>query len=77
MAFGTFFSSLSDLCTGLECLDQLYGLPYGGAVILKPAPTFLPECQKNLGMVTPDNDIVNLLLSLFDMHPDAWNDSIN
>jgi len=54
MAFGTFFSSLSDLCTGLECLDQLYGLPYGGAVILKPAPTFLPECQKNLGMVTPD-----------------------
>ncbi len=30
-ASGTSFKSLDDLCQGLERLDKLRGLPYGGA----------------------------------------------
>jgi hypothetical protein len=38
-ASGTSFTSLADLCQGLERLDKLKGLPYGGAApVQKPTP---------------------------------------
>jgi hypothetical protein len=38
-ASGTSFTSLDDLCQGLECLDELRGLSYGGKAISSPPPT--------------------------------------
>lgn len=39
MASGTSFTSLDDLCHGLECLDKMHGLPYGGAAITPKTTT--------------------------------------
>jgi hypothetical protein len=38
-ASGTSFKSLDDLCTGLERLDKLRGLPYGGAALSTRTPS--------------------------------------
>jgi hypothetical protein len=46
-ASGTSFKSLADLCDGLERLDKLKGLPYGGAApIQKPMPSKTPQNKK-------------------------------
>jgi hypothetical protein len=37
-ASGTLFTSLEDLCLGLERLDKMRGLPYGGAAIVSKPP---------------------------------------
>jgi hypothetical protein len=35
-ASGTSFCSLHEFFLGLECLDRIRGLPYGGTAIYKP-----------------------------------------
>jgi hypothetical protein len=81
-AAGTSFTSLADLCDGLERLDKLKGLPYGGAApIQKPtsSKTPIPSKKPNtVGFVaaatdtslpTPDTE--------FEFHKESWVGTIN
>ncbi len=51
-ASGTSFSSLGDICNGLERLDKLKGLPYGGAApASKTPPKPLPKKSITLALL--------------------------
>jgi hypothetical protein len=87
-ASGTSFLSLDDLCAGLERLDKLRGLPYGGAAPLippsiKPTPSgpTIPKPKANVGFVaatTPTAKDANVDSSdNLEMHKDAWVGAIN
>jgi hypothetical protein len=78
-ASGTSFTSLTDLCDGLECLDKLQGLPYGGAAPLqKTTPPKVPlKKPSTVGFVaavqdTPDPPSKNL-----EIHKESWVGAIN
>jgi hypothetical protein len=71
---------LDDLCNGLEHLDKLRGLPYGGAAITAKTPPKIP--QKNptstpLGIVTAVHDPDTKNHDGLEMHKDAWVGAIN
>jgi hypothetical protein len=87
-AAGTSFCSLSELCTGLEWLDCLRGLPYGGAApkkIQEEKPSdnkssdhLHPKTTKTLGLVTSITDAHGSSSSSeYTMHQDAWISAIN
>ncbi len=80
-ASGTTFASLDDLIDGLECLDKLRGLPYGGVAIAKPAPAkpspSIPKKPLPAGIVAAVHDKESSDISSFDMHPEAWIGAIN
>jgi len=50
-ASGTSFRSLQDLFLGLECLERIRGLPYGGAAISKFPQKSYKKPSSTLGMV--------------------------
>ncbi len=62
-ASGTSFKSLDDLCQGLERLDKLRGLPYGGAapvsVSSNKPPPITPKKHTNLGFIAAVQDTEN------------------
>jgi hypothetical protein len=81
-ASGTSFTSLADLCDGLERLDKLKGLPYGGAApIQKPTPSKTPIPSKKphtVGFVTAAADTSSLTPDTeFEFHNESWVGAIN
>jgi hypothetical protein len=80
MASGTSFTSLDDLCLGLEHLDKLRGLPYGGAASIPKIPTKPPPKKTNgtsLGIVTAVQEADSSLPDGLELHKDAWVGAIN
>jgi hypothetical protein len=78
-ASGTSFTSLDDLCLGLERLDKLRGLPYGGAAITPKIPSKPPPKKPTsspLGFVTAvqEGESPNQDLTL---HKESWVGAIN
>jgi hypothetical protein len=67
---GTSFHSLQDFFKGLECLDHIRGLPYGGAAISKPTPK-VKKPSSTHGMVASvqNSDVTSSSLELY---PESW-----
>ncbi len=79
-ASGTSFTSLDDLCQGLERLDKMRGLPYGGAAITPKIPivkTPLPKRSTTAGFVAAVQTSMESDSSLFEMHKEAWIGAVN
>jgi hypothetical protein len=77
-ASGTAFLSLDDLCNGLERLDKLKGLPYGGsAPIQKPTPKPPPKKPTNLGFVAAVSGLNQDGSHTFEMHKESWVGAVN
>jgi hypothetical protein len=60
IAFGVTFGSLHELCTGLERLDCLCGLPYASAATPKSQPKVIQKNQKSLVFVAAVQDSSSL-----------------
>jgi hypothetical protein len=87
-ASGTSFLSLDDLCAGLEHLDKMRGLPYGGAAPVTlsstkstPPGSTIPKPKANVGFVaaaTPAaKDAAVDSSDDLEMHKDAWVGAVN
>jgi hypothetical protein len=79
-ASGTSFSSLDDLCLGLECLDKLCGLPYGGAATSTkalPKPPPKKPTTSPLGIVTAVQESDPPSPDGLEFHKDSWVGAIN
>jgi hypothetical protein len=87
-ASGTSFKSLDDLCNGLERLDKLRGLPYGGAApTAKISPQGKSPQNQNgnnpqkkttpVGFVSHVQGDGGVDSSSIEMHKDAWVGAIN
>jgi hypothetical protein len=79
-ASGTSFSSLDDLCLGLERLDKLHGLPFGGAapstkVLPKPPPK--KPTTSPLGIVAAVQESDPPSPDSLEFHKDSWIGAIN
>jgi len=75
-ASGTSFSSLQDFFLGLERLDRLRGLPYGGAAVSKPVPK-IPKKPTPLGLAASVQDDNNLSANSLMFHAESWVGAIN
>jgi len=76
-ASGTSFHSLHDFFTGLECLDRLRGLPYGGAVITKPTQKPYKKPSTTIGMVASAQESHATSETSLVLHSDPWIGAIN
>jgi hypothetical protein len=87
-AAGNSFHSLSDLYLGLERLDRLQGLPYGGADTKKSpdnksskantSDRLQPKYTKNVGIVASVVDVPgNSSSSDYEFHSETWIGAIN
>jgi hypothetical protein len=76
-ASGTSFQSLHEFFLGLERLDCIDGLPYGGAVISKPQPKPYKKPTSNLGMVASVQDATEGVHKSLDFHSESWIGAIN
>jgi hypothetical protein len=77
---GTSFKTLADLCDGLERLDKLKGLLYGGAApIQKPTPSKTPQNKKQntVGFVAAVEDTITDPTKDFEFHKEPWVGTIN
>lgn len=84
-ASGTSFIFLDDLCHGLERLDELRSLPYGGKAISLPptsglqnkhATKHIPTKNSfNVGIVAAVQDTDDV--QVFEMHKESWVGAIN
>jgi hypothetical protein len=59
------------LISGLECLDELRGLPFGGAAVVKQPPKPCSKKVIKVGMVVAveDGDSPNTALEI---HSESW-----
>jgi metal-dependent hydrolase (beta-lactamase superfamily II) len=57
MASGTSFRSLQDVFLGLEHLDHIRGLPYGGAASSKLPQKHYKKPSSSLGMVASIQEV--------------------
>jgi hypothetical protein len=72
-ASGLSFRSLHDFFLGLECLDCLRGLPYGGAAVTKSTPKLIKKPPDfNVGMVSSVQDSDGVTSAPLELHSDAW-----
>ena len=70
-------TSLDDLCQGLERLDKLWGLPYGGsAIVAKQSSRNFPKKPTILGTVAAVQDQDNSPTE-FTMHKEPWFGAVN
>jgi hypothetical protein len=79
-ASGTSFTSLDDLCIGLEWLDKLCGLPYGGAAITLKTSSKPPPKKPNgstVGFVVAVQDVDSSTPDNHAFHKDSWVGAIN
>jgi len=76
-ASGTSFHSLHDFFTGLECLDRLRGLPYGGAAITKPTQKPYKKPSTTIGMVASVQESSVTSETSLVLHSDPWIGAIN
>jgi hypothetical protein len=78
-ASGTSFTSLTDLCDGLESLDELKGLPYGGAAPLQKTMLSKIASKKSstVGFVAAVQDTPYLPSNNLETHKESWVGAIN
>jgi hypothetical protein len=77
-ASGVSFRSLHDFFLGLERLDRLCGLPYGGAAVTKSTPKlFKKPPVSNVGMVSSVQDSDGVTSVPLELHSKAWIGAIN
>jgi len=70
-ASGALFCSLQDFFLGLECLDRIRGLPYGGAAISKLPQKHFKKPSSSLGMVASVQDVEENKETL-EFYPESW-----
>jgi hypothetical protein len=77
-ASGTSFTSLDDLCYGLERLNKLKGLPYGGVAPISK-PSLKPNLKKstNMGFVAVVQDDTTSSYGTFKMHKESLVGTVN
>jgi len=71
-ASGTSFHSLHDFFMGLERLDRLRGLPYGGAAITKPNQKPYKKPSTTIGMVASVQESQAISETPLVLHSDPW-----
>jgi len=76
-ASGTSFHSLHDFFMGLEHLDRLYELPYGGAAIIKTPQQPFKKPSTTIGMVASVQDGTAGSETSLVLHSEPWIGAIN